>query len=79
MARSLRQIESEIRQLSSAERDVLLRDLIADLEQEPEEDLEAVWLAESHRRYAELKDGAVRGVSASEVLRKARERLGGAR
>lgn len=75
MARPLEKIEEEIRSLSPVERDTLLRDLIADLDNNPEESLEAVWLGEAHRRYDELKAGSVEGVSAESALKKARERL----
>ena len=75
MARPLQKIKEEIRSLSPVERDSLLRDLIAGLDNNPEESLETVWLGEAHRRYYELKAGSVEGISAESALQKARERL----
>lgn len=71
----VKKIEEEIRSLSPMERDTLLRDLIADLDNNPEESLETVWLGEAQRRYDELKAGSVEGVSAESTLKKAREHL----
>lgn len=75
MARSVQEIEQEIRSLRITERNQLLRDLIADMGGESELDVEEVWLQESQRRHQELRDGLVEPVPAAEVIRKARLRL----
>ena len=53
MARSIEELESEIRSLSADERMHLLRDLIADLDGAMEADVEKAWLQEAERRYKE--------------------------
>ena len=76
MTRTLQQLETEIRSLSSTERTRLLRDLIADLDGEMEADVESAWLAEVEQRHRELKEGIVEPIPAREVFDRARSRLG---
>ena len=75
MTRTVGDLETEIRALSAAERMHLVRDLIADLDGEPEPDIEKAWLEEAERRYREIKDGIVETVPAAEVFARARARL----
>ena len=75
MARTVQQVETEIRELAAADRDRLLRDLVADLDGVPDKDIEAAWLAEAQKRYEELRSGTVKAVPADEAIRKARARL----
>ncbi len=75
MARSVEELEGEIRSLSADERMHLLRDLIADLDGAMEADVEKAWLEEAERRYKELKDGLVEPIPAEEVFARARARL----
>ena len=75
MARTIEQIEQDIRSLDAAERDRLLRDLVADLDGDDEKDIEGAWLAEAQRRHEELRSGTVEAVPAEEVFRKAHARL----
>jgi hypothetical protein len=75
MARSVYEIEQEVRSLQTAERNQLLRDLISDIDGEAEHNIEQAWLEEANRRYKELQNGLVNPVSASEVIRKAKSRL----
>ena len=75
MARTIEDIESEIRTLSADDRMHLLRDLIADLDGGIDKDVEKAWLDEAERRYKELKDGTVESVPAEEVFARARARL----
>jgi len=75
MARTVQELEAEIRQLAAADRDRLLRDLVADLDGAPDKEIEAAWLAEAQKRYEELRSGTVKAVPADEVIRKARARL----
>ena len=50
----------------------LLRDLIADLEVNVDEDVEKVWLEEAERRYKDLKEEEVELIPAEEVFARAR-------
>lgn len=75
MAKTIEDIEKEIRSLSADDRMHLLRDLIADLDGSMDEDVEKVWLDEAERRYKELKEGEVEIILAEEVFTQARTRL----
>jgi hypothetical protein len=75
MARSIEQIESDIRKLAAADRNRLLRDLVADLDGAAEPGLDAAWLEAAQQREAELNAGTVQAVPAIQVLDKARSRL----
>ena len=75
MAKTIEDIENEIRSLSADDRMHLLRDLIADLDGSMDEDVEKAWLEEAQRRYKELKEGEVELVPAEEVFAQARARL----
>lgn len=75
MARKLEDIEREIRSLSDDERNHLLRELVADLDGNPDPGVEKAWLEEAQRRLRELQQGDVEALSAEEVFRSARDRL----
>jgi putative addiction module component (TIGR02574 family) len=75
MARTIEELEDEIRSLSADDRMHLLRDLIADLDGAIDEDVERAWLEEAERRYKELKEGLVEPVPAEEVFARARARI----
>ena len=75
MAKSIEDIENEIRSLSANDRMHLLRDLIADLDGSMDEDVEKAWLEEAERRYRELKDGKVGLIPAEEVFSRARAQI----
>ena len=75
MAKTIEDIEYEIRSLNADDRMHLLRDLIADLDGSMDEDVEKVWLEEAERRYKELKEGKAELIPAEEVFSKARARL----
>lgn len=75
MARTVQEIEAEIRTLAIADRDLLLRDLVADLDGVADREIEAAWLEEAQRRYDQLRSGTVQAVPADEVIRKARASL----
>lgn len=75
MARALHEIENDIRALSPEDKGQLFRDLVAEIDGEPEKDVEAAWLQEAHRRYQELRNGSVKPIPADEVIKNARARL----
>ena len=75
MAKTIEDIENEIRSLSVDDRMHLLRDLIADLDGGMDKDVEKAWLEEAERRYKEVKEGNVELIPAEEVFARARARL----
>jgi hypothetical protein len=75
VARSIQELEAEIRSLAAVDRDRLLRDLVADLDGGADPKIEAAWLEEAQRRYGQLKSGKVKAVPAKAVIKKARTRL----
>ena len=75
MAKTIEDIENEIRSLSVDDRMHLLRDLIADLDGAMDEDVEKAWLEEAERRYKELKEGEVELIPAEDIFSRARARL----
>ena len=75
MAKTIEDIENEIRLLSAADRMHLIRDLIADLDGGMDDNVEKVWLEEAERRYGELKGGAMELIPAREVFAQARAQL----
>jgi len=76
MAKTIEDIENEIRALSADDRKDLLRDLIADLDGDMDQDVEQAWLDEVELRYKEIKEGGVELIPAEEVFARARARLG---
>jgi len=75
MAKTIEDIENELRSLSADDRMHLLRELIADLDGAMDEDVEKAWLEEAERRYKELKEGEVELIPAEDVFSRARARL----
>jgi hypothetical protein len=61
VAKALKQIEQDIRALSSDEKLQLLRTLLAELDSPPDANVEKAWLETSQRRYRELVEGKVQG------------------
>jgi putative addiction module component (TIGR02574 family) len=72
MARSLQQIQEEIRELSTSDKEALLRALWADLDGPADPGVDAAWLDEAKRRDAEMDAGSVESVPASEVFERLR-------
>lgn len=77
MARAVKEIEREIRELSSEEKAELIRALLAELDAPADANVERVWLETSQRRYRELVEGKVKGVPGPLVFDRLRKRLGG--
>ena len=76
MAKAVKDIEREIRELSSEERAELMRSLLADLDAPADANVERAWLETSQRRYRELAEGKVKGVPGPLVFDRLRKRLG---
>ena len=72
---TIEELERELGRLTQPEKKQLLRRLIADLDDERDENVERLWLEEAQRRYKELKDGVITAVPAEESIAKAKERL----
>jgi hypothetical protein len=77
MARAVKDIEREIRELSAEEKVSLIRTLIADLDAPADANVERVWLETFQRSYRELVEGKVKGVPGPLVFERLRKRLGG--
>ena len=75
MARSLQQIQEEIRELSTSDKETLLRALWEDLDGPADPGVDAAWLDEAKRRDDELDAGSVESVPASEVFERLRASL----
>lgn len=77
MARTVKEIEQEIRALSGEEKVALLRSLIAELDAPGDPSVERAWLETSQRRYRDLFEGKVKGVPGPLVFERLRARLDG--
>ena len=75
MAKAVKDIEREIRELSSEERAKIMRSLNADLDAPADANVERAWLETSQRRYRELVEGKVKGVPGPLVFDRLRKRL----
>ena len=70
MPHSLIEIKDQALQLSPEDRARLAMQLLDSLEESSEsaEAIEKLWITEAERRFQELQDGVVEGISASEVF-----------
>jgi putative addiction module component (TIGR02574 family) len=68
MARPLSIIQEEIRELSVADKETLLRVLWEELDGPPDPAVEAEWLEEVQRRSREIDEGLVECIPAAEVF-----------
>ncbi len=75
MARTVEELKREVRLLASDERKKFLRDLIADLYGEEDQDAELAWLEEARCRYGELQNGVTKPVRGTDVISRAKARL----
>jgi putative addiction module component (TIGR02574 family) len=75
MARPLARIEEEVRSLSTAEKEALLRVLWEELDGPADPDVEAAWLQEVGRRSEEIDSGAAQSRPADEVFARLRGQL----
>jgi putative addiction module component (TIGR02574 family) len=67
-------IETKVLQLKPNARAKLVHSLVQSLNNLPESELKALWLAEAERRDAEVETGAVEGVPGEEVFERIRSR-----
>jgi putative addiction module component (TIGR02574 family) len=68
-------IEEEVRSLSTAEKEALLRVLWEELDGPADPDVEAAWSQEVSRRSEEIDSGAVQSRPADEVFARLRAQL----
>ena len=68
----IRQIESEVLDLSREERERLIQQLVLSIEAPSDEQLELDWLREARRRAVQLDEGSVQAIPGDEVFGKAR-------
>lgn len=76
MARAVADIQKEIQTLSAEEKTELLRTLVAELDAPADPDVEKAWLDAAQRRYRELVEAKVQGVTGQLVFERLRSRLG---
>lgn len=76
MARDVKDLEREIRELGSDDKRELIRALIAELDAPADADVERAWLETSQQRYRELVEGKVQGVPGPLVFERLRKRVG---
>lgn len=76
MSKGVKDIERDIRTLSGDEKIELIRSLIAELDAPADANVEREWLETAQRRYQELVEGKVPGVSGPLVFRRLRAKLG---
>ena len=75
MSSNLDQLTADAMKLPVRDRVQLAQRLVETLDEEVEENTEALWFAEAERRLEELRSGKVQGIDAEEAFRTAREAL----
>ncbi len=75
MGPTLEALKRQIGDLEAEDKAEILRMLVADLEKDTEAGVAEAWVEEARRRHQELSSGTVGAVPASQVFKKARERL----
>jgi putative addiction module component (TIGR02574 family) len=68
MSMTLDQLTTEAMALPGKERGLLLDRLVESLEQQPDPEIEKLWLAVARRRLEELRSGKVQAIPAEEVF-----------
>ena len=76
MAHSLPEIEKDALRLSAEDRARLAVRLLSSLDgaAEAPEEIEKLWIAEAERRFQELRDGVVQGITAQKVFAELRHK-----
>lgn len=76
MTALLEKIELEVRALSREEREHLVADLVAGLDNAPRSEIDQAWIDEAERRFDDLMAGRATGIPASDVFNGIRRELG---
>jgi putative addiction module component (TIGR02574 family) len=79
MTRPAKDIANAAKQLSENDRLEIVEELLASLEPQSDDDVDAAWAAEVERRSDEVKQGIVRPIPWADVKSQARERIRGSR
>jgi len=74
MTRPAKEIVSAAIKLAESERLQIVEELLASLEPDTDDDVDAAWAAEVERRSREIKEGIVRPIPWEEVKSQARKR-----
>jgi putative addiction module component (TIGR02574 family) len=75
MGPSFDEIIADAMKLPLRERVRLAQRLVSSVEEQLEDNVEPLWMAEAERRLEELRAGEVKGMPATDAIRKAREAL----
>lgn len=75
MGSNLDQLTEDAMKLPLRDRVQLAQRLVETLDDEVEENTEALWFAEAERRLEELRSGKVEGIDSDDAFRTAREAL----
>ena len=73
---TVEEVENQAMRLSVRERAVLVERLLASLEGDATENVEAAWLDEARRRRSAFRSGQIPAVPADSAIRDARAKLG---
>ncbi len=73
---SVKELEAEVLRLPPAEREALATELFRSLDTQPLSEVDAAWVAEADRRFAELRAGRVQGIPGDCVFGEIRRELG---
>lgn len=76
MAELLKAIEEQARNLSREDRERLVADLMAGLDENPLSDIDQAWLDEAERRYDDWIAGRVKDIPAAKVFSGIRREFG---
>ena len=79
MTRPAKQIVNAAIKLAERDRLQIVEELLASLEPDKDDDVDAAWAAEVQRRSREIKEGIVRPIPWAEVKAQARKRVRGRR
>jgi putative addiction module component (TIGR02574 family) len=79
MTRPAKQIVNAAIKLAERDRLQIVEELLASLEPDKDDDVDAAWAAEVQRRSREIKEGIVRPIPWAEVKARARKRVRGRR
>ena len=72
---TIKELEQEIQKLTGPEKKQILRKLIAELDDSHDENVTRLWLEEAQRRGNELETGVVKGISTTDAITEAKDRL----
>jgi len=75
MTALLQKIEQEAKALSREDRERLVSDLVAGLEDAPLSEIDQAWIEEAERRYHAWKAGRTEGVPAEQAISEMRGKL----